>query len=136
MKRIALITTTLAIITGCGNKPECHNRNAILDMNGYTTPQYKTELLHQINIAGQDNVTYWIEDYQEIGGKPFMLVEVQADSICGRMLIDIKNPNKVADFKNVKGISYRGDKINGLQYFVDTANGKFNFIWQEGVIVD
>ncbi len=136
MKRISLFVITIGTLTSCGNKPECTNRNPVMDMNGHTTPQYKAELLHQIEMEGKENVTFWIEDYKEIDGKPFMEVEVQGDSLCGYMLIDIKNPNKVADFKNVKGISYRGAKINGLQYFVDTSNGKFNFIWQEGVIVD
>jgi len=130
----AFLIIAFATLAACSNKPECTNHNPILDQNGYTTPQYKDELLKQIHNTDPAKLHYWIDSYKEIDGKPFALVEVQSDNLCGQMLIDLKNPNKMKQFKNVKGVSYRGVEITGLQYMVDTTGGKYNFVFEEGKI--
>jgi hypothetical protein len=123
----------LCLLAACGG-PHCKNSNAIFDQYKMTDDAYKAELVRQLRATDPSAVHYYADKYKEINNKPYMTVYVIADGLCAEMLIDIKNPNKLKHFKNVRGISYSGKEITGLQYFTDTTNGGYNFIFEEGKI--
>ncbi len=127
-----LVITTLY---SCGGH-ECKNTNPIFDNYKPTDQEYKAELVKQIQLSDPAKVHYWIDRYKEINKKPFMSVNVQGDGLCATMMIDLKNPNKLKHFKNVRGLSYSGAEIKGLQYYTDSSTGVYNFIFEEGKISD
>lgn len=132
-----LIATTLLIclLASCG-RPECRNENPVFERYGPKSDEYKSELIKQIQSGTHGTIRYWADDYTEINKKPFMKVDVQGDGLCAVTYIDIKNPNKLQHYKNVKGISYHGAEIIGLQYAIDTIEGHIVFLWEEGKIKD
>lgn len=136
MKYIALLSLIL-IISSCGNdKPECHNYNPRFERYGPKSNEYKAELARQLQLRNFQNIRYFIDKYEEIDGKPFMTVDIIGDELCAKAYIDIKNPNKMQKFKNVKGISYSGAELAGFQYKIDTVDGKILFLFEEGRVID
>ena len=135
MLRVILFFLTFFLIAAC-NRPECKNTNPIFENYKPTDQEYKAELVKQIHLSDPAKVHYWIDRYKEINKKPFMSVNVQGDGLCATMMIDLKNPNKLKHFKNVRGLSYSGAEIKGLQYYTDSSTGVYNFIFEEGKISD
>lgn len=134
MKRILFLLPILAI-AAC-DRPKCTNDNPVFEEYGPKSNEYKGELVKQLQTRHFEGVRYWVDKYVEIDGKPFMTVFIQADGLCAQGYLDIKNPNKLPQYKNVKGISYSGAEIKGLQYKIDTIDGKIVFLWEEGKIID
>jgi len=132
--RYVFFLISLIFLAACSSKPACHNTDAIFDQYGPTDQPYKDELMKQVHQTDSAQVHYYVDNYKEINGKPFIIINIQADSFCAKMQVDIKNPNKLRDFKNVKGISYSGEEIKGLQYHTDTVEGQYRFVFQEGNI--
>ena len=124
-------------ICSCGSdKPECHNYNSRFERYGPKSNEYKAELARQLQLRNFQNMRYFIDKYEEIEGKPFMTVDIIGEDLCAKAYIDIKNPNKMQKFKNVKGISYSGAELIGFQYKIDTVEGKILFLFEEGKVID
>ncbi len=134
MRPIILICTII-LFGGC-DRPKCTNTNPVFEQYAPNSNEYKSELIHQLKLRQPGDVHYWINKYEEIDRKPFMTIYIQADGLCAEGYLDIKNPNKLQKYKNVKGISYSGAELRGLQYAIDTINGKITFLFEEGKIID
>jgi hypothetical protein len=137
MKQLLLFISSICLFS-CGHhtRPECKNDNPAFDLYDPISNDYKRELATQLQSRDKHSIHYWIDKYIEIDKKPFMTVYVQAEGLCAKAYIDIKNPNKMQKFKNVKGISYTGKEIIGFQYAIDTVDGKILFLFEEGKVED
>ncbi len=133
--RFFLLILAIGLLTSCG-RHTCKNTDPIFDNYRPTDQEYKAELVRQIRLEDPAKLHYWIDRYTEINKKPFMSVNVQGEGLCATMMIDLKNPNKLKHFKNVRGLSYSGTEIRGLQYYTDSTTGVCNFIFEEGNIGD
>jgi hypothetical protein len=132
--RYVILATFVIFMAACSSKPACHNTDLVFDQYGPTDQSYKAALITRIHQTDPKRVHYYVDNYKEINGKPFIIINVQGDSFCAKMQIDIKNPNKLRDFKNVKGISYSSEEIKGFQYHTDTVEGEYKFVFEEGNI--
>ncbi|MCD6010944.1 MAG: hypothetical protein K0Q79_806 [Flavipsychrobacter sp.] len=136
MKRL-LIFLSVVLLAACNSKRhECTNYNPRFERYGPKSNEYKAELARQLQLRNFENIRYYIDKYEEIAGKPFMVVDIIGEELCAKGYIDIKNPNKMQKFKNVKGISYAGAEIVDFQYKIDTVDGKILFLFEEGKVKD
>ena len=133
MKQVFIFICLAFFFVSC-HRHKCNNTNPIFDQYSPNDNEYKVELIKQLKQRDPATVHYYINRYIERNGNPFMTVVIQADGLCARGILDIKNENKLREYKNVKGLTYSGAEIIGLQYFIDSANGSYNFIFEEGEI--
>lgn len=136
MKQLLILSITFLLAACGGDKPECTNYNPRFERYGPKSNEYKAELARQLQLRNFQNIRYYIDKYVEIDGKPYMTVDIIGEELCAKGYIDIKNPNKMQKFKNVKGISYTGAEIADFQYKIDTVEGKILFLYEEGRIID
>ena len=134
MIRLISFVFILLFIAACGNKYTCKNTDTVFKDYGPTDQPYKEELLKQLQHTDTARIHYMVDKYVEFNGKPFISLRIIADSFCAQIFVDLKNPNKLNHFKVVKGISYTGAELKGLQFKTDTINGQYNFVFEEGTI--
>jgi len=137
MKKAIILICSSLIMTSCHHKHKltCTNNNPIFAQYSPDDIQYKAEFVKQWNARDKTKLHYYIEKYVERNKKPFMFVSVESDSLCAKMVIDIKNENKLTDYKTVKGLTYNGAEITGMQFGIDSSFGSYLFLFEEGVIV-
>jgi hypothetical protein len=135
MKRPVVYFSLLFLFIACKHATTCTNTNPVFDEYDPSDKEYKTELIKQIQQRNPANVHYYVDKYIEQGRKPFMTINIEAEGLCARSILDLKNPNKLKEYKNVKGLTYSGAEIQGLKYQIDSTKGNFNFIFEEGKIV-
>jgi hypothetical protein len=133
MKHRAIFICLAFMLAACG-KHKCANTNPVFAQYSPNDNEYKAELIRQLKQRDAATIHYYIDKYTERNGKPFMFILIEGDGLCAKGIIDIKNENKLKEFKNVKGLSYSGAEITGFQYFIDSANWGYNFIFEEGEI--
>lgn len=132
-----LTLLAVALLTSCGgDKPECTNYNKRFERYGPKSNEYKAELARQFHLRSFQGIRYFIDKYEKIDGKPFMTVDIIGYELCAKGYIDIKNPNKMQQFKNVKGLSFSGAELINFQFKIDTIDGNIVFLFEEGVIKD
>ena len=136
LMKLAIIFICLAfLLASCHHKHRaCANTNPVFTQYSPDDREYKAELIRQLSKRDPSRIHYFIEKYLVRARKPFMMVEVEGDSLCAKMMLDIKNENKMQDFKTVAGLSYTGAELIGLQYAIDSSYGSYNFLFEEGVI--
>ncbi len=135
MKQLLILVCIICLFVCCGHKHTCNNTNAIFSQHSFDDNEYKLELMRQLGMRDPASIHYYADKYIERAHKPFMIVDVQGDSLCAKMIVDIKNENKLPDYKTARGLSYSGAEITGFQYAVDSAYGSCNFIFEEGKLV-
>lgn len=134
MTRVAIFFVLLFVLASCRHKHVCHNTDPVFEQYSFDDPQYKLEVIRLLKKEDPLKLRYYIEKYIERAKKPFMIVSVQGDSLCAKIILDIKNENKLKEYKNVKGLTYNGSEILHLQYTIDSGFGSYNFIFEEGEI--
>ncbi len=120
MKIIVFILFT-AVIVSC-NRSECINTNPVFNNNLPESKIYKDELLNQLLKSDNNEITYWLESYEERDNKTYLCFHVQSDSLCAEAVIWIKEwDEKLADIKRTKGNGYIGAEFKGLTFGVETT---------------
>ncbi|MCW3123611.1 MAG: hypothetical protein JWQ38_3103 [Flavipsychrobacter sp.] len=137
MKHTILFLCLALLLTSCHHKHvvTCTTDDPILLQYSPDDIQYKAELIKQLNMHDRKKLHFYIEKYVERAKKPFMFVSIEGDGLCARMVLDIKNENKLADYKTVKGLTYNGAEITAMQFGIDSSFGSYLFLFEEGVIV-
>jgi hypothetical protein len=133
MKQVIICISIAFVFISC-QKHKCTSTNPVFAQYSPNDNEYKQELIRQLKQRDPAAVHYYIEKYIERNKKPWMIVSIESEGLCAKGVIDIKNENKLKEFKNVKGLSYTGAEIVGMQYFIDSANWGYNFIFEEGEI--
>lgn len=129
MKPIFL-SIVFVMILAC-DRPQCTNSNPVFKNNPPASATYKKELLKQINAEGEGNLTYWLKNYEERGGKTFLQFNVQGGNLCAVADVLVKKWDaNIAGIKRTKGISYSGAEIKGLRFTVETDLAHTELVYQ------
>ncbi len=57
-----ILVLLLICLTSC-DRPNCKNKNPILETNAPNSKKYKDELVNQLNKVDQSKLTYWLQKY-------------------------------------------------------------------------
>lgn len=90
-----------------------------------------------IKQRGKEYLRYWIHSYENNNGQDYMRVYIQGDSLCAEGIIHFTNAATDLDnFKKVKGVSYSGAELSGLQYRIieDSGKNELEFIHLDNII--
>ena len=121
----------LSLLLYSCDMPHCNNTNHIFNKYSPYDNEYKAELARQISTIGRDNIKYWIDKYSVRDRVEYMSVFIQADGLCAVGIFDITSDSKMEYFKKVKGLGYSGAGLKGLKYRIDSANGNYNFVYED-----
>jgi hypothetical protein len=128
MKRVLFFGTLMML--AC-DRPQCTNSNPVFDGNPPVSAIYKDELLKQIDAEGENNLSYWLERYEERDGKAYLQFSVQGDGLCAVADVLVKEwDEKIAGIKRTKGMSYSGAEIKGLKFTVKRDSAHTELVYQ------
>lgn len=112
---------------------ECTNHNPVFEQHAPKSNEYIAELIKQLQQRNFSHIVYSINGYEEIDSIPYMKVDISGKDLCAIGYLDIQNTDDLAQFKKVKGMSYRGAGLEGLVYHIDSSNGNYNFVFDDVV---
>lgn len=126
MIRYPNISLLLGVLLFAACSQPCRNANPIFDSLPPGNKAYKAELVKVLNSAATPP-HYYIEGYEQRWNRQYMEVKVQGANYCARMELQIDNNRRLHNFIQVKGVSYKGAALKGLQYRIDSAGGNYSF---------
>jgi hypothetical protein len=130
MKHLLLIVLAALLVTSC-DRPKCSNTNPVFDKYAPETNEYKAELIKELKKASAKKISYWIDKYSVKDSIEYMSVDIQDGTLCAKAIFNITNALSLEQYKKVKGLSYRGAGLAGFKYHIDSANGNYNFIFDD-----
>jgi hypothetical protein len=121
----------LLLLLSC-DKPQCKNSNPILDRFSPHSKEYNEELVKQLNVHQLQGLDYWIDSMVVQDGRQYLATEVQGDSLCAKLMLDItdKGDGRLEYLKSVQGRAYSGAGLAGLQYQIIPDKNGYRFIYQ------
>lgn len=119
------------IIVGC-NRPKCNNTNPIFNKFLPDTKEYKDELVTELEKVDKTKLTYWMDNYQEIGNSQFIFINIQGDGLCAKIVLTIDSSKKGIELliKN-KGDGYIGAELKNLKFNIKKESMSTEFIFEE-----
>ena len=120
----------LILITAC-DRPECSNSNPIFEKFDPSTEPYKDELAKQLAIVDQSKLRYWLAEYHEKDGQEYLYCFVQGDGLCAKIMLTVKQWNKIEGIRRTKGKSYQGAGLKNLKFYILRDSGKTKFVYKD-----
>lgn len=130
MRKYPLILILFFCLASC-DTPECTNHNPVFEKHDPKSNEYKTELVKQLLGRNPKWIVYSINCYDEVDSTPYLVVDIASKNLCAVGYLDITNSDRMAQFRAVKGVSYRGAGLSGLKYHIDSSTGNYNFIFDD-----
>jgi hypothetical protein len=62
-----ILLLVLLIQISC-DRPKCTNNNLVFEENTPDSNIYKDELINQLSLIDKTELTYWLQDYENING--------------------------------------------------------------------
>lgn len=121
----------LLIYTVACDRPACENSNPVFEKFPPETKQYKDELVKQLNLIENTRLRYWLEKYQEKDGQEYLYCFVQGDGLCAKIVLTVKQWNKIQDIQTKKGVGYRGAEFKNLKFDIFQDVDHTEFIYKD-----
>jgi hypothetical protein len=136
MDRISLLTL-ISLLLSCG-KPACENKNTVFDQFTPETTEYKNELLKQLSLQKDKDLSYWFDRYQVKDNKEYILVDISGKDLCAKGFLLVTNwSDTMQELRNTKGEGYHGAKLDGLRIGIKIDEAQTELLLTEvGKIVD
>lgn len=128
---IPAVLLLLIFVTAC-DRPRCRNTNEIFDLYPPDAKEYKDELVRLLAGVDKSKLTYWMDTYQEESNAQSILVHIQGDGLCAKILLDVKNSQRGIEgiLKN-KGAGYQGAELEDLKFDIEQDSLSTEFIFRE-----
>ncbi|MDA9312618.1 hypothetical protein N8371_06200 [Vicingaceae bacterium] len=124
-----LLFQLLLGITGC-DRPKCDNSNPIFESNTPDSKLYKDELVRQLTIIDDQELTYWLQKYEDRNGEESLYFNIQGDGLCAILHLTVKNWNKLEDVRDRNGVGRRGAEFTNLEFEINQDSTTTQFIYQ------
>jgi hypothetical protein len=125
----------LTFIVSC-DRPICKNTNTIFDNFTPDRKEYKDELVKELEKIDKTKLTFWMENYQEIGKSQFIYVNIQGDGLCAKIVLTIESSKKGIEgiLKN-KGDGYIGAELENLKFEIRKDSMLTEFVFKEIIAI-
>ena len=124
---LLLFTTVLGFI-GC-DRPQCENSNPVFENNTPDSKEYKDELVRQLKIVDDAELTYWLKKYDATNGVESLYFNIQGDGLCAILHLTVKNWSKLEDVRERKGVGRRGAELTNLTFNIVQDSSSTEFIY-------
>lgn len=126
----------LATLLSCKG-PECRNENHVFDSKPFASREYQLELANYLREHDTKSLSYWVEGYDEKGGKSFIVVSIKGKDLCAKALLEIPMSGPLSPIINTKGQGYIGAELDDLAFDVEETSEGIRLIYKDvGAIVD
>ncbi len=120
----------LVLTAGC-DRPVCENTNPIFEQFSPDEKEYKNELVKQLSNFNKSEVSYWMDSYQENNGTQSILVKVQGDGLCAKILFVIDDSDKgIEEILKNKGKGYHGAELENVRFDVKKEGESYEFMFK------
>ena len=127
--KILVILLCYSVLNSC-DRTQCENNNSIFLTNNYSSNTYKLELANQIEVIGQENLRYWLEDFVVKDNIEYLVFYIQNDSLCASLELKMNNWNKLESLKKVRGKGRFNAEFKGLRYDISIqTENEIEFIY-------
>jgi len=124
-----LLFTLLLGITSC-DRPKCENSNPVFQSNAPDSKVYKEELVRQLKMVDEAQLTYWLKKYEDKNGEESLFFNIQGDGLCAILHLTVKNWDKLEDVRKRKGVGRRGAEFTNLMFEINQDSTTTEFIYQ------
>ena len=125
-----LVFSLLSIFISTCNLPNCTNINPIFDKYSPDTKQYKDELVNQLKLVDNSKLHYWFEKYKEKEGQEYLYFHIQGDGLCAKIVLSVKQWNKIEELRERKGVTFRGAEFVNLKFDIQQDSLDTEFIYR------
>ena len=121
----------LVFFVSC-DRPICKNTNPIFDKFSPDRKEYKDELVKELKKIDKTKLSYWMENYQEIGKSQFIYANIQGDGLCAKIMLKIESSKEGIEgiLKN-KGDGYIGAELENLKFEIKKDSTSTEFVFKE-----
>lgn len=114
--------------------PDCTNADPTFTEYKPNEEPYKRKLVQLFEIS-PDDLHYWVEGYQKVGGEDQLLIHVKGKMVCAEFYLIVDGPitpdadhsDEMAHLIEVEGKGYIGTRIEGLRYSTRDVGGVLSF---------
>ncbi|WP_040278013.1 hypothetical protein [Psychroserpens damuponensis] len=137
ISKIILSGLLLFSLYSC-DKLSCETDNAIFLNNEILSKTYQREVVHQIELVGQDKLRFWLADYIEKDNKHYLVFYTQGNGLCAQAVMHIDHNNKrFNDILNTKGKGLFNAEFRGVSFDIsqdDNNNFLLYYTGHESII--
>lgn len=129
MRYLFFIVIPVLLCASC--KPECRNDNPVLNKYKPSDREYINELAKLVQQADKSNIDGWINSYEQVNNREYMFIDLVGKGICGIAMMDITGNKSLENFRQVKGTSYNGAFLDGLQFDILHTDSGSVFVFKD-----
>lgn len=114
-------------------EPNCTNADPTFTKYKPNDEPYKRKLVQLFEIS-PDDLHYWVEGYQKVGGEDQLLIHVKGKMVCAEFYLIVDEPiepseqwGDMSHLIAVKGQGYTGTRMEGLRYSTRDVGGVLSF---------
>lgn len=130
IKRITMLFLLLTSLLSC-DRPRCANTNLIFDNFSIESKEYRDELAKQVSAIGEDNLTYWFDDYAQKDNQEFIVVHIQGSHLCAKAWVLVEEWSGLSDIRKTKGLGYHGAQLVDFQMDILESPTGPDFIFRD-----
>jgi len=125
MRVIGFLFIVSLFVFGC-NRHTCHPLPEE-GKHAHGSPAYTAAVARHLAATDQSTLDCYIEDYEEDSSRQYLWVNFHSDTWCATAKVDITDADKLAQVKELGGMSYISAGLDGLRVTIDSADGSFRF---------
>ena len=123
------------MLSGC-DRPKCANNNPIFTNQQPESKAYKDELVKQLALTDKNQLTYWLQKYDDTDGVESLYFHIQGDGLCAILHLSMNHWNKLEHVRSKKGVGRRGAEFTNLKFDIvqDTHSTQFIYLSYDRLI--
>ena len=129
MRYLFIMIIPMLLCVSC-IKPECRNDNPVLNRYKPSDREYINELAKLVQKADKSNIDAWVNSYVQVNNREYMFIDLVGKGICGTAMMDITGNENLENYRRVKGVSYNGGFLDGLQFDILHTDSGYVFAFK------
>jgi hypothetical protein len=126
----------LLLIVSC-DRPQCKNTNQLFDKYSPDSKEYKEELIKQLKLIENSELSYWFKEYKLENEKEYIYVFIQGRNLCAVGELTVKQWGNLGSIQRTKGMGYQGAQLTNLKFDIYQDSSKTELIYKShGMILD
>ncbi|WP_411894421.1 hypothetical protein [Winogradskyella sp. A2] len=123
-----ILFLVLLIQISC-DRPKCANNNPVFEENTPDSKIYKDELVNQLSLIDKTELTYWLQDYENINGNEYLYFYIQGDGLCASLHLKMEHWIKLENVRDNKGSGRFNAEFTNLKFDVRKDSTLTEFVY-------
>ncbi|MCA0153323.1 hypothetical protein [Winogradskyella vincentii] len=127
-KFLPLYLLFLLVHLSC-DRPKCTNNNPVFEENTADSKIYKDELVKQLSLVDQTQLTYWLQDYENVNGDEYLYFYIQGDGLCASLHLKMEHWQKLENVRDKKGSGRFNAEFTNLKFDIKQDSTSTQFVY-------